>query len=106
MVRELQTYYRDHPRLKPPPVLAVLTHIDQLRPVQEWSPPYDWRHPQRLKEQSIASAVAYVHELFGGAIVDTTCVFTGPKTLPTRVSPTNCPLAHDPTQSWSLKPQS
>ncbi len=77
MVRELQTYYREHPRLKAPPILAVLTHIDQLRPVREWSPPYDWRHPQQTKERSIASAVAYVRELFGNAIVDVTCVFTG-----------------------------
>lgn len=77
MMRELQAYYRAHPRLKPPPVLAVLTHIDQLRPMREWTPPYDWRHPQHPKEQAIASAVAYIHELFGSAIVDVTCVFTG-----------------------------
>ena len=76
MVRELQTYYRDHPRLKPPPILAILTHIDQLRPVREWSPPYDWRHPEQPKEHSIASAVAYARELFGSAIVDLTCVCT------------------------------
>lgn len=77
MVRELQTHYREHPHLKAPPILAVLTHIDELRPVREWSPPYDWRHPQQPKEQSIASAVAYVRELFGHAFIDITCVFTG-----------------------------
>ncbi len=77
MVRELQSYYREHPHLKPPPILAILTHIDQLRPVREWSPPYDWRHPTEPKAQSIADAVAYVHELFGASIVDVTCVFTG-----------------------------
>ncbi len=76
MVRELQTYYREHAHLKSPPILAVITHIDQLKPVREWSPPYDWRHPQSLKEQSIASAVAYVRELFGSALVDVTCVYT------------------------------
>ncbi len=77
IMRELQEYYADHPKLKPPPILVVLTHIDQLRPVREWSPPYDWRHPQQAKEKSIAEAVAYVRELFGKQIVDVTCVYTG-----------------------------
>lgn len=76
MVRELQSYYREHAHLKPPPILAVLTHIDQLRPVKEWSPPYDWRHPQQPKEKSIADAVAYTRELLGSALVDVTCVCT------------------------------
>ncbi len=77
MMHELETHYRDRPHLKPPTILAVLTHIDLLRPVREWSPPYDWRNPHDLKEQSIAAAVDYVRELFGDRIAGFACVHTG-----------------------------
>jgi predicted GTPase len=45
-----------------PPVLGVLTHIDLLSPSLEWSPPYDWQQPQRVKERSIHDAVAATGE--------------------------------------------
>lgn len=44
----------------PPPVVAVITHVDQLSPVREWDPPYDWTAPTQPKERSIAEAVAAV----------------------------------------------
>ena len=47
------------PRLRRPPVVGALTHIDVLSPLMEWSPPYDWQNPSRPKEQSIHDAVAY-----------------------------------------------
>jgi len=77
MMRELKMHYQAHPHLKPPKILAVLTHIDLLRPVREWSPPYDWRNPHELKEESIAAAVEYVGELFGDQIAGYACVHTG-----------------------------
>jgi len=36
MVRELTEHYRKLPHLKPPIIIAVLTHIDLLPPVREW----------------------------------------------------------------------
>lgn len=57
-------FKRQH-QLRPPPVIGVLTHIDGLSPLMEWSPPYDWQHPNRPKETSIHDAVAYNRELFG-----------------------------------------
>lgn len=66
---ELETWYSKQPRLKPPPLVGVLTHVDLLRPVLEWSPPYDWREPAKPKEQSIHDAVEYTRELFAGALV-------------------------------------
>jgi predicted GTPase len=39
-----------------PPILVVLTHIDQLRPVQEWSPPYDLEKGEAAKSLSIRAA--------------------------------------------------
>ena len=77
MVRELANHYRQHPHLKPPPIIAVLTHIDLLRPVREWSPPYNWRQPTSAKEHSIANALAYSRELFGHSMAAYACVYTG-----------------------------
>ncbi len=77
MLRDLADHYRQRRHLKPPPILAVLTHIDELRPIREWQPPYDWRHPSSAKEDSMAAAVEYARELFGDAVADFACVYTG-----------------------------
>ncbi len=65
MLREIAAWYAERPDLKPPPILAVLTHIDLLSPVMEWSPPYNWEEPTRPKERQIAEAVAAVPEQLG-----------------------------------------
>lgn len=46
------------PELKKPPIVAVLTMIDQLTPAMEWQPPYDWAKGTRTKEVSIREAVS------------------------------------------------
>jgi uncharacterized protein len=45
---------------RPPPLLVVLSHIDRLRPVREWLPPYDLAEPKSLKAESILAAVEVV----------------------------------------------
>jgi predicted GTPase len=45
---------------RPPPVLVVLTHIDQLRPASEWSPPYDVESGDGAKAVSIREATEVV----------------------------------------------
>ncbi len=80
-VKALAAHYRDKPQLRPPAMIVVLTHIDLLRPIREWSPPYDWRNPTTPKEESIAESVSYVKELFGDTIDGFACVYTG-KTHP------------------------
>jgi len=42
---------------RPPPVLLALTHVDELRPAMEWSPPYDITAPVRPKARTIRAAV-------------------------------------------------
>ena len=42
---------------RPPPVLLALTHVDELRPAVEWTPPYDITAPARPKAQAIRAAV-------------------------------------------------
>jgi predicted GTPase len=41
----------------PPPVLLALTHVDELRPAMEWSPPYDITAPARPKAGAIRAPV-------------------------------------------------
>lgn len=40
-----------------PPILMVFTHIDLLRPFQEWQPPYDLEHGDGPKTSSIREAM-------------------------------------------------
>jgi predicted GTPase len=39
-----------------PVVITVATHIDRLRPIQEWQPPYNIQQPENPKEQNIRAA--------------------------------------------------
>ncbi len=75
--QELSEHYSANKQLKPPTIIGVVTHIDLLRPIREWSPPYDWRKPRTAKEKSIADAVDYLKDLFGDSIADYACVYTG-----------------------------
>jgi predicted GTPase len=45
---------------QPAPILLALTHVDQLRPAGEWSPPYDISNPVSPKARSISAASATV----------------------------------------------
>ncbi len=69
LLDKLRTWFAERPNLKTPRILGVLTHIDLLSPMMEWSPPYDWLHAKRPKEQSIAGAVATVEEQLGQQLV-------------------------------------
>lgn len=64
-VEQMQEWFRQKTRLRPPPVLGVLTHVDGLSPVMEWTPPYNWQSPSRPKEQNIRAAVDYNAQVFG-----------------------------------------
>jgi len=55
-LRAMDAWFAHNPRFVKPPVLAVVTHIDQLPPPLEWEPPYDgWlaESPRRIKERNI-----------------------------------------------------
>jgi len=75
-VRDLEQWYASQPRLKTPPMIGVLTHVDLLQPSLEWKPPYEWRTPSTPKEQSLHNAVQYVTELFGASLVSVIPVCT------------------------------
>ncbi len=66
MLVKLRELTASRPRRAPPPVVAVLTHIDLLRPWGEWSPPYDIAAPQPgSKAANIAAAVEAVAQDLG-----------------------------------------
>jgi predicted GTPase len=59
--RQALTAIREHfaaePNRRRPPMLLALTHIDALRPFNEWDPPYDLTETSRAKSQSILAAM-------------------------------------------------
>jgi uncharacterized protein len=57
---------------RPPRVVLALTHIDELRPATEWTPPYDLATPAGAKARNILAAIHSVGrslDLPTGAIV-------------------------------------
>jgi uncharacterized protein len=56
----IRAYFTLHTDRRQPPVLAIMTHIDLLRPYQEWSPPYDLANAGTAKAASILAAMEQV----------------------------------------------
>src|SRR5439155_17504622 len=78
LLQGLERWFAPRPGLKLPPILVILTHIDLLTPAMEWSPPYDWQHPDRLKEQQIQEAVVTVRDQFAPYVVGCVPVCSAP----------------------------
>jgi predicted GTPase len=57
MLQEINETISVNPRNKIPPVIVVMTHIDQLRPLREWKPPYNIADPDSLKSDMIRQAI-------------------------------------------------
>ena len=43
-----------------PRIVVALTHIDKLRPLREWKPPYDWQAPTSIKADAIKQAMMHL----------------------------------------------
>ena len=69
-VESLYEWFSAQPRLKLPPILGIVTHVDLLPPSLEWSPPYDWKNPDGEKEKQIAESVEYAYEVFGDRLAE------------------------------------
>jgi len=57
MVRAINETIALNPKNKMPPLIVVVTHIDQLRPLREWRPPYNIAAPDSVKAQMIRQAI-------------------------------------------------
>ena len=53
-----------------PPILIVLTHIDQLRPYNDWAPPYDLIAADRQKAIAIRTAVDVIAQDLDFSVAD------------------------------------
>jgi uncharacterized protein len=57
-IEAVRARFAGEPNRRRPPMLLVLTHIDGLRPFNEWQPPYDLVTGTQAKAQSIRGAMA------------------------------------------------
>lgn len=60
MLNELTYLYKKQLYIPMPSVLVLLTHIDQLRPLREWNPPYNIEKPDNPKSTAIRAAMEAV----------------------------------------------
>ncbi|MGH8643834.1 MAG: GTPase family protein [Gammaproteobacteria bacterium] len=65
LLNNINALFQRRPDLIAPPLLCVLTHVDQLRPLREWDPPYNIAQPQRPKERAIRGAMEATAEGLG-----------------------------------------
>ena len=67
-IDELSAWFEKEHRLKPPTIIAVVSKIDGLSPMMEWSPPYSIESPTRPKEQNIRAAIDFVRQTFADRV--------------------------------------
>lgn len=60
LLDDLRAFYDRQPDRRMPPFLVAVTHIDMLRPLNEWSPPYDLEHAATPKARNILDALTAV----------------------------------------------
>ena len=73
---KLDAWFRDQHRFKPPSIVGVVSKIDGLSPVMEWSPPYSWESPDRPKEHNIRAALDFTRKTFGDRLASIVPVCT------------------------------
>jgi predicted GTPase len=52
-LKAVRDYFQAQRKQAMPVVIGVATHIDRLRPLQEWQPPYNIENPEHIKAQNI-----------------------------------------------------
>ncbi|MGR5147298.1 GTPase family protein [Photobacterium alginatilyticum] len=59
--QKVDAFYSDEKQRnrKRPTILALLNQVDRLKPVNDWTPPYNLTNPNSLKGQTIKAALAY-----------------------------------------------
>lgn len=65
LLDDLRAFFVAAPDRAVPPLVVALTHIDQLRPLAEWSPPYDLANPAGTKAELMLDAMRAVEEDLG-----------------------------------------
>jgi hypothetical protein len=65
MLQTIQNCFAANGKGTLPPIVVALTHIDQLRPLREWHPPYDVMNPCSAKAQAIRTIMDVVTKELG-----------------------------------------
>ncbi len=64
LLDEARLRFAEQTKRSAPPEIVALTHVDTVRPQNEWNPPYDFLAGERPKEQSVRDAIeAVAHDL-------------------------------------------
>jgi predicted GTPase len=58
----MRAFYQGQPHRIMPPVVVAMSHVDQLRPLHEWAPPYDLTDAGNVKARNIRAAAEAVAE--------------------------------------------
>lgn len=66
---------------KRPAIIGVLNHVDRLKPVAEWNPPYNLDNPSTEKSKAIVAALDYNRDLLAFDSL-----------IPLSISPDNAPF--------------
>ena len=69
-LKAIREHFLQQNNKKLPVIIAVATHIDQLRPSNEWQPPYDLEQKDKLKAQNIKAACEAIADDFQKAVAD------------------------------------
>jgi predicted GTPase len=62
LLDEARLRFESRIRRAAPPIVVALSHIDAVRPIKEWAPPYDFGSGESTKERNIRDAVQAVAE--------------------------------------------
>jgi predicted GTPase len=66
----IRAHFAGEPRRHPPPMVLIVTHIDHLRPFNEWAPPYDLLAGSGKKAAAIRDAIEAAGKELGFAADD------------------------------------
>ncbi|HZV20924.1 MAG TPA: hypothetical protein VE986_05190, partial [Hyphomicrobiales bacterium] len=75
----MRRYFAERPNRRRPPMLLVLSHVDRLRPLQEWKPPYDLADAANPKAAAIRAAMEVIGADLGFSADDTIPACLDPK---------------------------
>jgi hypothetical protein len=62
LLDRVRAWFHARPDRAMPPVVVAVTHVDQLRPLGQWDPPYDVARPKGFKAEQIHEACRAVEE--------------------------------------------
>lgn len=70
LLKQVRLWINQQPHRRPPPLIVVMSQIDQLRPAREWRPPYDLTNPRTDKARNIVEALAMVAQSLEVSVED------------------------------------